>query len=622
MFIQLKRQQNQKLQQQMGNSAETSSMQSGSSMSSFQRMNTLGSFANMGSLSKMSSSDMSVVLSSQEPVNGRNNQSWGNPNLSSMNERMHSSLPIMNSSYGRLDSGNRTQQSMSSMGMGMNPGRNVKFNAGFGNHRPNTQGREMIPNEFMNPMVSDDVGSSFLDARNPFNNSGGNQNSLQAQNVHPGGFGGSMNDSRNGGSDFNSNSSPMMDPKDLSKLSNEQLRHMIMMDAIGNNPGGSRMVSTESSGSLQVTNKSNSESSASSNPFLKNLGIMNYRNHVLPLSIEKHSSKLRKSDHSNMTSATSDLTSSIHSNMTDFNQSNSNFSFHSDIMGQDDHGTMPDENESYNAAANGILAPWSARAAGLFGDMMIQSTEDEKAKKASRKKPKDKPKRPLSAYNIFFKEERNRILNGDGAENDAQDDGVPSTISVGDARDSSTKSEVSDGPTPNESRSSEDTKSKKDSGKDKSKKKIGFESLAKLIGRRWQELDDASMSVYKSKASVDMERYKREMEVWDAKHGNTSSRKRKASNSTNKKPRRGEISSSSAHEVSGSSLTSSPSQKGLVRRNSTGGSLDLSTTSQSTSSKQTESDAHGPFRDLSKARLGTDLFRLNEVEEDTNNGMI
>lgn len=539
MFLQLKRQQNQKL----SNSADNNSMQSGNSMSSFQRINTLGSFTNMGSLSKMSSSDMSMVLSSQqEPINGRNNQSWGNPNLSSINERVHSSLPMMNSSYGRMDTGNGNQ-SISSMGMGMNTGRNnIKFNA----NNVSQQGT----NELMNPMMGD------LDAGNPFNSSGGSQNSFQSRSVHSGGF---------GGSDFNNNSSNMMNPKFMTNLTNEQLRHMIMMDAISNTPGGSRMVSTESSGPnpcAKVTNKSNTNDK--SNPFLKNLGIMNYRRHVMPISMKKHSSKSRGSEHSSKTASTSDLTH--HSSMAmDVNQSNSNISFHSDLMGQDE-GTMPDETESYNAAAHGILAPWSARAAGLFGDMMIQSTEDEKAKKASRKKPKDKPKRPLSAYNIFFKEERNRIMNGNGsADNDANDTCVPTTISL-------SKSDTSIDPAPTESRSSvstsKDAKSKSDPDNDKSKKKIGFESLAKLIGRRWQELADAPMAVYKAKASVDMKRYKKEMEVWDAKHGITSSRKRKSTSSISKKSKRGEISPSIAHNECGSSLTSSPSKKELPCQNS------------------------------------------------------
>ena len=439
----------------------------------------------------------------------------------------------MNSSYGRMDTGNRNQPAMS-MGA-MNMGRNTEFNANaLGNQRSN---------DF------------------PFNNSGGNNSA---------GFG------SEGANNFGNAVSPTLNPKDFSKMTNEQLRQMILMDALGNSSvGNSRMVSLDSGSNhdVKATNKSNTDSS--SNPFLKNLGIMGYRNSLMPMTIERHSSK------------STDLSTTGHSSVTmDFNQSNSNFSFHSDGMGQEEYGTMPDEKESYNAAANGILAPWSARAAGLFGDMMIQSTEDEKARKASRKKPKDKPKRPLSAYNIFFKEERNRILKG---EKEAAEGGdVPSTISVNEALDTSTKSEVSIDP--------DDAKSKSDSDKDKSKKKIGFESLAKLIGRRWQELDTESMAVYKSKASVDMERYKKEMEVWEAKNG-TTSRKRKSLTSGGKKAKRGELSSSSAHEPS--SPPSTPSQEGLQRRNS---SPDLATPSPS--------------------KTGNDLFRLAEGEEENSNGAV
>mmetsp|Transcript_12506 Transcript_12506/g.29837 ORF Transcript_12506/g.29837 Transcript_12506/m.29837 type:complete len:460 (-) Transcript_12506:205-1584(-) len=117
-------------------------------------------------------------------------------------------------------------------------------------------------------------------------------------------------------------------------------------------------------------------------------------------------------------------------------------------------------------AEKGILGPWSAASAALLGDLAL--TNEEKQKK-NRKKPKDRPKRPLSAYNIFFKEERARILEEVAASNGEDPQG-----------------------------------------------KIGFQNLAKLIGKRWQELPANEMVYYKKKAETDMVRYKEEMVVYVA----------------------------------------------------------------------------------------------------------
>lgn len=104
--------------------------------------------------------------------------------------------------------------------------------------------------------------------------------------------------------------------------------------------------------------------------------------------------------------------------------------------------------------------------------------------------PKDRPKRPLSAYNIFFKEERARIL----AE-------IPeSTGPAADAPDGA--------PTPAPAKSRR-RRNRNTHGK------ISFESLAKTIGRRWQEQTPEQVRYYKEKAGVDMLRYKEELQKYN-----------------------------------------------------------------------------------------------------------
>jgi hypothetical protein len=137
-------------------------------------------------------------------------------------------------------------------------------------------------------------------------------------------------------------------------------------------------------------------------------------------------------------------------------------------------------------AERGILGPWSATSAGIL-DKFAQLDRERQAhlenstrkKKIIRRKPKDKPKRPLSAYNIFFKEERARIL----TENAAME------------------------------------KEQNADGGGRMRGKIGFENLAKSIGQRWQQLDKKLSKYYKAKAEEDMARYRKEMEIYNAKHG-------------------------------------------------------------------------------------------------------
>jgi hypothetical protein len=110
---------------------------------------------------------------------------------------------------------------------------------------------------------------------------------------------------------------------------------------------------------------------------------------------------------------------------------------------------------------------------------------ERRTKTARKSKPKDRPKRPLSAYNLYFQQERQRIL-----------------------------SEIPDVKASNELfRPKRRARPKIPHGK------IGFESLAKEIGQRWQALNDEQINHYKSLATKEKIRYKEAMTIFREKNG-------------------------------------------------------------------------------------------------------
>mmetsp|Transcript_5126 Transcript_5126/g.10565 ORF Transcript_5126/g.10565 Transcript_5126/m.10565 type:complete len:290 (+) Transcript_5126:172-1041(+) len=112
-------------------------------------------------------------------------------------------------------------------------------------------------------------------------------------------------------------------------------------------------------------------------------------------------------------------------------------------------------------------------------------------KRPTKKKPKDKPKRPLSAYNFFFKEEREKILKV------VLSDESTDTINDPDSDDFITEDKLK--------------RLRKEGGK------VSFEEMGKLIGSRWKNLEPDRLSKYSELAAEDTDRYKKEMEEYNGR---------------------------------------------------------------------------------------------------------
>ena len=199
-------------------------------------------------------------------------------------------------------------------------------------------------------------------------------------------------------------------------------------------------------------------------------------------------------------------------------------------------GMMQQINAGDNSSSNNYTVP-----SGV--PVPTASQTGSASTKSSRTRPADAPRRPLSAYNFFFIDERERILKAmkkrdektaaekegggeDGDESNKEEEGKD--VKDGEKQDGEKQEEDPlkdvDLDDSNFSPSTYDelmtlrlNNKEKPRPHRKTHGKIGFQTLAKLIASRWKALANDRRDHYKSLAAIDMNKYKEKTQEYQKK---------------------------------------------------------------------------------------------------------
>lgn len=118
----------------------------------------------------------------------------------------------------------------------------------------------------------------------------------------------------------------------------------------------------------------------------------------------------------------------------------------------------------------------------------------EKKRRPERRKPADMPRRPLSAYNLFFRVERERLLNGNARDMVNPRDIDRLVISTQDGE-------------------------KKKRIHRKTHGRIAFTELARIISKRWKNLSQEAKDLFERHADKERLIYKKALEAWQKSKG-------------------------------------------------------------------------------------------------------